>query len=120
MSRLDWSRADYHTADPGRVTSVGDYGILSDRRAGRKGNPVREVVKRTAPKPKKTEKQIKREAARAAHKEQQAKRKAMKAVSPPRQSPEAVAKRLNQRMSGVEVYVRKRTGNIVRAQKKGN
>lgn len=120
MSRLDWSKVEYRPADPGRVTNVGDYGILPDRRAGRKGNPVREVIKTAPASPKKTEKQLKREAARAAYKEQQAKRKAIKAVSPQRQPPDVIAKRLNLRMSGVEVFVRKRTGKIVRADSKGS
>lgn len=38
MSKLDWAKAKLRPADPGRVADVGDYGILSDRLAGRKGN----------------------------------------------------------------------------------
>lgn len=48
MSKLDWSKAGQSPTDPGRIADVGDYGILSDRRAGRKGN-VRSVRKKALP-----------------------------------------------------------------------
>lgn len=38
MTKLDWTKAGIGSYDPGRVCSVGDYGILSDRLAGRKGD----------------------------------------------------------------------------------
>ena len=38
VSKLDRTKAGLRSSDPGRVVDVGDYGILPDRLAGRKGN----------------------------------------------------------------------------------
>lgn len=53
MSKLDWTKAGQRSSDPGRVVDVGDYGILPDRLAGRKGDvKVRKKrAKKKQPKP---------------------------------------------------------------------
>lgn len=53
VTKLDWTRAGIRSSDPGRVVDVGDYGILPDRLAGRKGNPKvrRKKTKKKAVKP---------------------------------------------------------------------
>lgn len=41
MSKLVWSKASLPNNDPARVVDVGDYGILSDKLAGRKSGYIR-------------------------------------------------------------------------------
>ena len=61
MTKLDWTKAGQFSSDPGRVVDVGDYGILPDRLAGRKGNQVKrkkpKIKARNAGRPKSAEKE---------------------------------------------------------------
>jgi hypothetical protein len=55
MTKFDWSKTSIVSFDPGRVVDVGDYGVLPDDKAGRKGNLVIRK-KRNSKKPKPTAK----------------------------------------------------------------
>jgi hypothetical protein len=37
LKRLDWTKARHHTIDPAREIVPSGYGILDDKKAGRKG-----------------------------------------------------------------------------------